>query len=872
MKKIRFNKGIILVFIIGILSILVVVSVVGYNLATVSKKVSTTEVFKTKAEFAAESGLQYSLANIFKGGENWIYWGEDFNKNYQLDEGEDLNNNGILDTQNAPLDGKHLPSLHSGTIVLKDNKTIHYSGQLPGTDREKIIFILKIVDQSNKISVATLNPLKNRFLSNLCALLNINIPQHFSSFEEIKNSISYTDLLNLGNYVSFTQEQSHRIVVPSINLKEGTPVFTRLQLLPADFKEYEIEFLNINSAPPLVLKANLISLESLYFEEDLSSYKLNFTPSEIGVWDYWKIIREKSHLIEKLMNLGRSEKGPVRLGTMKKYTLASSTVDFIIDRIVERRINRVFSSYKDFYSFLSDLTNSRAISELDRDIIFSNLHPNPPSSVFNQFPDILLKINKENILNPTLPAGFSPMGTFSIESLGMVIDTKKQEILATDIIKASAKLQDLISYRTYDDFNKFVYNGIDIYPFSKEFAQKMKVNLNSFLGLAFYESEEDKKSLFYASAINPKKIEVDNEELLDLVPPIYKTYTPFFTTEGIYSGQGHLLKIPATVLQIVSLKDIAHGMIPCDKLKELFGINLGRGCGEGIKGSISFLYKPLFDTINSKKARTILSLNRINNNSVSSLYIFPYVSRKFWGDYFPVLQDLSIGAPAWVWQSYRIGFYVVASINKTKDPEVIMQGKWTHFKLVFDSSNYINPHDGAKIYINSLDASKHIGFTTTLTLSGSIFGVPDYFTDNYLRFGENYKAPGWNFPQDGLFNKIKVSTDIDPPTYREMQIIEDTPEKYFILPPLPQRKFITSLYVETFSPLQIAVEVLNDNDKVIWSAKGENVVYLNQWLEPGYKLKISFSHFFSGFPIISGIVIGTLKDTAEYIEYVRPTE
>ncbi len=866
------KKGIILIFVISILAVLVAIAVLGYNLATTTKSLSIVAINKVKAEFAAESGVRYSLSNVFRPGQNWVYYGEDLNKNYQLDEGEDFNRNSILDTQSAPLDGKHMPSLHKATIVLKDGKTIHYSGDLPDTHEHKIIFILKIVDESNKVYAAPLNEVKIRFIRNLCEILNIKLSEHFSNFEELKSNLPYKDFLKLSNYVSFAKGALQKMVFPSSGLKEGSTILTRLQLLPTTFKEYELELLNVNSAPPEVIKADLMNLEAIYFKEDEASYKLNFSPKDIGVWDYWKIIREKSFLIEKIMNLGRTDKGPIKLGEMKKYAIAPSSVETITQKIIERRIKSNFSSYLDLYDFLSTIVNEKLISELDRDIVFANLHPNPPSSIFTQFSNFLLKINKENILNPTIPFAFTPQGTFSIESLGMVIDVKNQKVIAQDTVKASAKLQDLLSFRTYNDFNGFSFKGLDIYPFSKEFSKKMKVDLNSFIGLKFYEAPQDNDTIFYASNTKPKSIEVDNEELLDFVPNIYKGYRPFFTTEGIYSGQGHFLKIPASVVNMVDLKDIAQGMLDCGKLNELFKINLGKGCGQGIKGSISFLYKPLFDTVNLKKARMIFSLNNFKNNKVSALNVLPYVSRKFWADYFPVMENLSVGAPAWIWQSYRVGFYFVATTKKPEQKEIIEQGKWTHFKLVFDTSNYIDVSKGARIYVNGEDVSRHMGFTTTVGLRGGIFGVPDYFTNNYLRFGESYKENAWNFPQDGLYNKIKVSKNIDAPSWEELKIMDDKEKLEIVFPEFSQKTFFSSIYVENYSNLFISVIILNKKGEITHISNGRDIVIINKDIFPDDKLKIVVTSQPDEFPIITGIIVGTLKTSAEFIEFSRPQE
>lgn len=168
-------------------------------------------------------------------------------------------------------------------MLLKNGRTIHYSGDLPATPEHKIIFILKIVDESNKVYANPLNEVKIRFLKNLCSVLNINLADHFSNFEELKNSINYQYFLKLSNCVSFAQRQSYKMVFPSVQLREGTTILSRLQLLPTAFKGYNLELLNVNTTPPELIKANLMNLEAIYFQEDELSYKLNFSSKDIGL-------------------------------------------------------------------------------------------------------------------------------------------------------------------------------------------------------------------------------------------------------------------------------------------------------------------------------------------------------------------------------------------------------------------------------------------------------------------------------------------------------------------------------------------------------------------------------------------------------------
>jgi hypothetical protein len=499
------KEGIILVFIIGILAVLGVVSLVGYSLAITTKKVSILSVHKVQAEFAADSGINYAVTNIFNPASDWMYYGEDFNKNYLLDENEDIIKNDILDTISAPLDGHFMPSFYKGSITLKNNEVIHYSGELAQISSTKVVFALKIVDESNRIYAKPLNDIKIRFLNNLAKILGIEIPSSFSTIEELKAAIPEEDFTKLSNYINFSEGSTHKIVFPSNDLKAGTPIFTRLQLLPTKFTEYRLELLNINSAPLEVIKANLLDLKALYFSEDYSPYELNFSIKDVGVWNYWEIIRERTNLIEKIMNFGRKDKNPVRLGIMKEYALTSEKSDLIATKIIERRKRGNFVSYMDVYNFLESLVKEGLISQLDKDIVFVNLYPNPPSGAFYKFEGISLKINKENLLTPTLPFAFTPQGAFSIESLGIVIDTHNKTILSKERVKATAKLLDFTSYRTYKDFSHFSFSGLDIYPFSKEFSEKMKVDLNSYVSLKIYEPPLDENTVFYSSNTKPKK-------------------------------------------------------------------------------------------------------------------------------------------------------------------------------------------------------------------------------------------------------------------------------------------------------------------------------------------------------------------------------
>ncbi len=129
------TKGVILLFAFLCLSLLSFVVLTFLSLSKISAGIANIDLLKTKTYLTAVSGLEYAQSYILNNftynnfnsyTSEWVYTGEDLNRNGELDNNEDVNNNGELDTL-LPLEDSVKASFNTPKeFLLQDDVSIKF--------------------------------------------------------------------------------------------------------------------------------------------------------------------------------------------------------------------------------------------------------------------------------------------------------------------------------------------------------------------------------------------------------------------------------------------------------------------------------------------------------------------------------------------------------------------------------------------------------------------------------------------------------------------------------------------------------------------------------------------------------------------------
>ncbi len=634
-----------------------------------------------KARFAALSGINFALEKLPHSltqnytsfvAEEWVFNGEDININGELDNFEDINQNNKLDIFSVPLKDALRPSfsLYKDYASLQNeyskiskitpprNKS-HYLNKAP---ENTVYFILKVKDTTQTLNLNDPNPKLFKMLKNLSDVMGmpislddakefVELTGKFTTLEELthlKGTIKLPPNFathKLRDFISLYGNTIDKLLLPNPK-KEliGKKILSIRELLYSNLQTTKRSPININIAPPEIIEAVLKNLESIYVEEnknqpsilpdlnilDLVDNQLKNlqVPDILNTDDIDKFMKNitKIGILPRLQifkQLKTLKSDNDFYGTVKTYKLSEGTSKIVARHIYKRRYKdpykSAFHNFAEFREFLDELIKEKVINKLDRDIILANCNPNTDFNKFNPNAIFYKKIDKSDLLEYTTEFVFGPIGTFEVESTGIV--EKQHQITAQKVIISVYDILNIIQHTTQKDFAEGFIKPNTSYDFPTERDKTLqtypegleeyaiKNDIDGQLMLATIKTKIEKNHTFVASFENgynatfareDKNLVSDYFQENDTKPVLTSIFTKgTLYPDGVYSdlqvgypfkGGDNLPFLYSTNFAFNPINEqFSH-----QQLKTLLGV-------------ISFWVKPNFDTQERSKTRSIFS-------------------------------------------------------------------------------------------------------------------------------------------------------------------------------------------------------------------------------------------------------------------------
>ncbi len=440
------NKGNVLFIAFGALIILSFLSVAFVLLARQAENLAVFGRDRISTNFAAYSGLQYTITQLreellkqgqFTKNSKLFFKGEDPEWNFEFNEENDVNKNGLLDTFNLP-------------VEVAKNVSIEKSVVSEG--EKNVFFRVKVVDESSKFPVNDDIKLTTRILENLSACLNMELD--IKKFLDLRNGGEILDQKTFieafgeknGNFLlqffTFTPKLFSKTLyyVDSVRY-DGEKIYSITQIIP---KKEKIRIglkplLNINTASKPVICADFINLSAFYLK--IEKYK-----------------RRES--FEKVMtrNLNKNIGNLWPIGIMKYVSLERSDFERFYTNFLNSTKKKLYKTYREFFDFMFSKSD---LEKIKAELIWTNANPNIDILKFNDIwnymyvkDDVPKFVNREidklDLILPTYEIAFNSSGLFSIEVEGRY--QYKNIILARHKLNASVDLMDYIIDTTQEDF------------------------------------------------------------------------------------------------------------------------------------------------------------------------------------------------------------------------------------------------------------------------------------------------------------------------------------------------------------------------------------------------------------------------------------
>jgi hypothetical protein len=580
------RKGIVLIFIVGILLVVVFVAIVFVSVAKIN--VTETQVFvdNIKARFAALSGLNFAIRKIPQElkrnyisfvGSDWVFNGEDFNLNGELEPEEDTNGNGRLDIFSVSLDKALRPSFalykdadsikrgysYSSKVPAPYNK----SGILNSASESTIYYVLKVKDTTQTLNLNDPNPKVVNMLKTVSELIGAGMSE-----EEIRDFVKSARealiltsgtvklprrylLSKLATVVSLYGKTIDKLLIPSPKVELiDKPIISVREMISDRLTTGSRSPININIAPPEIIEAVLRGLEGLYIEENINSPSslpnmnllleaednlsrlsapttaediASTLSSILSLSDEEKLERAQRHFDDlfsaavprlKLLQQFKYIKSKDKYyGVVRKHKLSEGKAKQLAEHIVKKRYKDItkpaFYDYNDLRDFLNEEVKNRVINDLDRDLILAALNINSDFNKFNPNKSFYKRIDKSDLIEYTTEVVFGAIGTFEIESLGVVerkgdITARKTLIGVAEILKmfldTTQKDFSLGYIRPNEDYEYPTYKGktLQTYPEPEIGDLALKNELDGQLILATVNRELTTNHTFLASFEN----------------------------------------------------------------------------------------------------------------------------------------------------------------------------------------------------------------------------------------------------------------------------------------------------------------------------------------------------------------------------------
>ncbi len=795
----KLKRGILLVFIFGIISILALIVFTFFTLTSTAKKILSFYHYQVKSQFASQSGLELAYAKmryhvqknpLVNVNDSFYYKGEV--NNVETWDFTDINNNNFPDTTGIDVYDAMEPSFTSKvSFYTKNNKNFYFSGIVEETDDFRSVYKLKVVDMSSLIYIGNVSGGAKNILNNLSKILDYPVflgevissvyldKGKIRSFNDIKDVLVFSQSNILSNFLSLEGWQYPNLVYANNSREDNKSVQSGYEYLRNSLKNISIENrapLNINLIPPMLIKANLYNLSANVLvekpDDDLD------IPQNISLDEAIKIFNNSSELIKYATKV-RTKKFP-RLGYTKNYNIDNVKIDKLVDLILQQRVIKPFNSYDDFYNFMLSSSGKTGLSKVEIDIIYANVNPSFNLQKFNLNKNLKKEVDKTDLVNQTLEFIFFTPGKFYIESAGYLFHKKSGELLAKDLIKASFDAYEIVTLNKEEDFysgwatfNEFakLYRGVSYGPFDTGY-RKNKLNqrgeMPGFIQLGLVSNKITTDDITYCDTFefaNPTVGHINNDD-----------FVVFY--DGIYSSGDIPFNIPISKnFPIVDFKDIFGIPYKCDMFKNTA---LEQACGKITRGTFCFWIKPAYKVVDSSRIRTLVYIQsedpqfeKTGNINYIDSFIVSFVPMNFVKNmvtqYFPMFAPytkFTLATPFFLWTPKVNPTYLslISSAN-----EVINDGEWTHICLQWDSVKTIERNLGAKIFINGSEKTFLFGndYTPDFTRMFQYF-APNFSNAKYIVFGSDKHQKYWNFPLEATLDNIVISKKL----YTKEEIVD----------------------------------------------------------------------------------------------------
>ena len=507
------RKGVVLIVVLGVLTILSLLGVMFVRLAALERTSASASVDLLRARLSAHSGVERAIVqlksllaeSLILDYTRWSYYGEDLNGNGKLDPGEDQNQNGTLDTLSCPLklalrpsffvdqDKDNLPDLI--TIMEAGNlKSKACSGYLPGTYKTNgDFYTLKVVDTSSQIYVNGKNQSLERILNNLGKVLKVGdnlgtqiITERqkcpggkFTSKYEVENIVGKEVFQKIEPFITIWAWVDSKVIKPKplserisykhpvtgiINRADlDSPVYGWDELNPVTLDLEPRAPVNINTAGKEILISLLAELQGFYLkEEPLPGFNTHYVwhGAQFSYREGWigkstPFLSYDDGLNGTILSHLNAWLGNLKTTEPISFDTAgyASQSETIAQKIIDRRAEKPFTNWQDFNQFVDEkLVQEKIIDEYQGAVIKSNFNPNTDINDFNPNAILYKHIDKSDLINYSTEFCFLPTGYFEIESEVTVLHQDK--IMAQSSITTVVQLFQIYHETSQEDFTR----------------------------------------------------------------------------------------------------------------------------------------------------------------------------------------------------------------------------------------------------------------------------------------------------------------------------------------------------------------------------------------------------------------------------------
>lgn len=493
---IRFKnrEGNILLIAFGVLIILSFLGVAFVLLARQAEHLAVSGRDRISTTFAAHSGLHYAISRLtvellkegqFTKNSKLFFKGEDVNWDFEYNEENDINKNGLVDTFNLPIEIAKDVSIEKSIVTEGD---------------KNLFFRVKIIDESSKFPINDDVKLTTKILENLAKCTGVTIEtNNFLNLRTAGKTIddrkTFLDIFGekTGNFLlqffTFTPKLLSKTLYYVDALRyDGEKIYSITQLIPPKekIKMGMKPFLNINTASKPTLCANFLNLGAFYL----------------------KINKERdTGKNNTVLNKNIYDLQP--LGVIKYVNLEKNDFEKFYSAFINSTKKKLYRTYKEFLNFIFSVDE---MEKVKAELIWVNANPNIDILKFNDIWSYLYikreipkyvnrEIDKLDLILPTYEVAFNTSGLFSIEVEGRY--QYKNIILARHKLSATVDLMDYVIDTAQEDFfagtfekaQNLTKNTFTLITYPEYLPQKAKNNnIDGQIGLSF-NSENNSNTL-----------------------------------------------------------------------------------------------------------------------------------------------------------------------------------------------------------------------------------------------------------------------------------------------------------------------------------------------------------------------------------------